>query len=129
MSYSNPFLQAHYQYADHDFGSGGATKRVQGPKGRKGRLKLISCHTTETFNAETTAGYVRVGTASDNDAYAELNFATAAANITYDSDRDDTDAIIDPVIPEDTEVLINFVAPTGNSPAGIATVNVFIDWF
>ena len=129
MSYSNPFLQAHYQYADHDFGAGGATKRVQGPTGRKGRLKLISCHTTETFNAVTTQGFVRVGTASDADEFAELQFGTAAADITFDSDRDDTDAIIDPVIPEDTEVLIAFVSPTGGTPAGIASVNVFIDWF
>ena len=129
MSYSNPFLQAHYQWHLHDFGAGAAAHEVKGPLGRRGRLKFISCNTSETFNAVTTPGYVRVGTAGDNDAYAELNFATAAADITFDSDRDDTNAIIDGDIPADTDVVVNFVSPTGGTPAGIATVNIFIDWF
>ncbi len=128
MSYSNPKLEGHYQW-NHDFGAGSGVQRVQGPKGSRGFLKAISVEVTETFTNDTTPAYVRVGTNADNDAHAEMDMGVAAIDTVYNDSNDDTDAIINGELPADTLLEVNFVAPTGGTPAGIGNVSVWIDWF
>ena len=116
MSYDNP-RRLMYSFGEHDFGAGSESLSIKGPVGLKGTLKSIQCNATETFTATTTAGFVRVGTAADNDAYGELNLATTADTDTV-SEADDTNAVLAEAIPEDTQVEITLVAPTGGTPAG-----------
>lgn len=125
--YDNP-LTITYSLGLHDFGSGGDALGIKPPAGfTRGKIRDIGVMVTETFNAVTTPGYVRVGTATDPDAYAELNMG-AAADTNYWNVLDDPDAIIAD-IPSATQLEVALVAPTGGTPAGIGYVNIVIDWF
>lgn len=127
MAYPYP-IHASYNWPSHDFGAGAGAVSFKGPPGKKGKLLDVGVHVTETFNAVTTPGYVRVGTAADPDAYAELNMGAAADTNTWNT-QDDTDAIIDPDLPADTQIEVAFVAPTGGTPAGIGTPFVIVAWY
>lgn len=112
-----------------DFGAGDSAYAIKAPNGfTKGRILEVGVVVTETFNQVTTPGYVRIGTASDADAYVELNMAAAAATDYYNN-QDDTDAIIDADIPSATQVEVACIAPTGGTPAGIGDVQIAIRWF
>ncbi len=128
MSYSDgPVIN--YPFPAVDFGAGGGNFAIKAPKGfSNGTIIEVSVTVTETFNAVTTAGFVRVGTSTDADAYVELAMGTAAATDAYGT-ADDPDAILDPLIPSGTQVEVACVAPTGGTPAGIGTVNVAIQWY
>lgn len=128
MGYSNPQMTIGYPYTDQDFGAGNISTSFKGPSGMVGRLREITVIASETFNAVTTQGYVRVGTGGDADAYAELDMgATAATDTIVASAR--SGALIAQDLPADTQVEVAFVAPTGGTPAGIATVIITVDWF
>ena len=126
MSYSNPHV-ATYTFGEHDFGAGGDALAIKSPKGfESGRIVDIGVMVTETFTAVTTPAFVRLGTATDPDAYAELNLGTAV-NTDYYNTRDDTDAVIQGDITE-AQIEVAFVAPTGGTPAGRGHVNIIIAW-
>lgn len=138
--YDKP-LTISYNFGSHDFGAGAGAHAVQRPKDAKfARIEEIHLGPiTETFNQVTTPGYVRVGTASDADKFAELNCAAAAATDGYGT-NDDQDAIkaaglrIDLDRDGDSgasldQLEVTFVAPTGGTPAGIAVVTVVISWY
>jgi len=97
---------------------------VVGPAGKVGRLEGIGAVvTTSTTSAATE---LRVGSASDADAYGTLSvpIATAGAAAAYNSATiSDIDANL---MPADTAVLI---ASDGGSTAGAADVVVTIAWF
>lgn len=128
--YENPNREKHIISHAHDFGAGGLTDSlIIGPKGKRGRLVDIELfNITEAFTADTTPGYVRVGTSGDADAYAEMSCGTAAIKAAYRASQNDTDAIINADLPADTAIYVDLVAPTGGMPAGIAGVAVVIDW-
>lgn len=126
MAYNNPRTVT-YSF-NHDFGAGSDALAIKGPTGMKGRIIDIGVMVTETFNAVTTPAYVRMGTTTDADAYAELNMGTAA-DTNYYNTQDDTDAIIDADLPADTQIEVALVAPTGGTPAGIGVVNIVVDWY
>jgi len=127
MSYSNPMVVT-YVLPAVDFGAGTTGHAIKAPAGyENGRLIDVGVAVTETFNQVTTPGYVRVGTAADPDAYAELNMGAAAATNFYNT-QDDTDAIINADV-DNTQLEVACVAPTGGTPAGIGTVHVTIAWF
>lgn len=117
-----------YNLGLHDFGAGGDALAIKGPAGKTGRIIDIGVAVTETFNQVTTPAYVRLGTAADPDAYAELNMA-AAADTDYWNTQDDTDAIIAEALPADTQIEVALVSPTGGVPAGIGHVHVAIEWY
>ena len=117
-----------YSLGIHDFGAGGDALAIKPPRNVTwGEIIDVGVMVTETFTADTTPGYVRVGTATDADAYAELNMGTAA-DTNYYNVRDDTDAIKDVEIPSSTQIEIALVAPTGGTPAGAGYVNIIIEW-
>lgn len=127
MSYSNP-LQHTYTFPAVDFGAGNSEKSFQGPKGKKGRVREIGFAVTEAFNAVTTSAKTRLGTDADNDLYAEVDMGTTAVkggiNMTGQANADKGQ-----LITADSIVEVNFVAPTGGTPTGIADVFVTVDWF
>ena len=127
MSYSNPLVIT-YNLGLHDFGTAGDALAIKAPSGyASGRIMDIGVAVTETFTATTTPAYVRLGTTTDADAYAELNMGTAA-DTNYYNTQDDTDAIIDADVTS-TQIEVALVAPTGGTPAGIGHVHVTIAWF
>lgn len=113
-----------------DFGAGDTNHAIKAPAGyRQGRLVDVGVAVSETFTETTTQGFVRVGTATDADAYAELQMGTAAATNFYNT-QDDTDAIIvDQIHDVTTQLEVACIAPTGGTPAGIGDVHIVIDWF
>lgn len=139
MSYDNP-LRVSYNMGIHDFGAGGDALALQRPVGRNfARVEEIHVAVTETFTADTTPGYVRIGTASDADKFAELAMGTAADTDGYGT-NDDTDAIkaagkeIDLDNDGDAgasldQLEVAFVAPTGGTPAGQGYVTIVMSWW
>lgn len=128
MSYSNPDRRF-YSFPAVNFGSGSA-QSIKGPRGKAGRLIAIHASCTTLFTAVTTPGRIEVGTAADTDANALFVLGTLAATdaVASDDGVTDTDAIINADIAPNTQVEVTFVAPTGGTPAGVATVSVVIDW-
>lgn len=138
-SYDQPILMS-YPLGDHDYGAGGDALAIQPPAGVSfGRIIDIHGAVKETFTAVTTAAFVRIGTAGDPDKFAELNFGTAADTDGF-STRDDPDAIkdagkfIDLARDGDSgaaldQLEVALVAPTGGTPAGIASTVVMIGWW
>lgn len=130
-SYSNP-LQLTYSFGNLNFVSGAGAYKIKPPKRcTAGRVEEIAVMVTTTFTQVTTPAYVRIGTASDNDKYAEMNMGAAAANAAYNL-QDDTDAIISNInLSGDgvSEIQVTVVAPTGGSPAGVGYLNIGISWW
>jgi hypothetical protein len=106
----------------YPLGSAADVLSCKGPKGKAGRLIEIHVAATTTF----TAGSILVGTAADTDAYASFSFG-ALADTDSASTLDgvtDTDAIIQPLIPADTQVELTYA----NGGAGAGPAFVVIDW-
>lgn len=117
-----------YTISNVDFGAGDTDHAIKAPRGYvDGRIIDVGVIVSEVFNQVTTPGYVRLGTASDPDAYAELNMAAAAATDFYNT-QDDTDAIINSAV-TDEQIEVACVAPTGGTETGIGDVVIVIDWF
>jgi hypothetical protein len=128
MSYDNPSTVT-FSFGAHDFGAGDGAKSFKLPKGYRGRLIDVGItNITEAFTNTTTAGFVRVGTDADADKYAQLNAGTTGIGDTVNT-VDDTDAIIDPDLPADTQIEVALVAPTGGTPAGIGEAYVVVEIF
>jgi hypothetical protein len=129
MSYSNPDRRS-YVFPNVDFGAGDSAQSFQGPKGKAGRLIDIHLSATETFNSVTTDANTQIGTAADPNAYALFMQGDLAAtdSVSGQDGVTDTDWLIAADIPADTQVEVTFTAPTGGTPAGIATVTVWVDW-
>ena len=129
MSYSNPDRRF-YVFPNVDYGAGDSAQSFQGPKGKTGTLIDVHLSATETFNSVTTDGNTQIGTAADPDAYALFVQGDLAAtdSVCGTDGVTDTDWLISASIPADTQVEVTCVAPTGGTPAGIATVTVVVDW-
>lgn len=127
MSYADPDRRF-YSFGEHDFGAGSESLSITGPNGKAGTLKWIHVSATEAFADGT--GDVRVGTASDPDAYAKFVLGTLADtdSAATDDGSTDTDAIIDPDIPADTQVEVTFTQPGAGSQTGKGFVTICIDW-
>jgi hypothetical protein len=133
--------QQSYNFGSHDFGAGAGAHAIQRPVGMvSGRVAEIHVGPiTEVFNAVTTPGYVRIGTAADADKFAELNMGAAAVSDGYGT-NDDPDAVkdagkfIDLNRDGDSgacldQLEVTFVAPTGGTPTGIGVVAVMMEWW
>lgn len=129
MSYSNPLHRITFALGIIDFGSAPSNIALAVPKGMTAaRIDEVSVSATETFNAVTTSGKLRIGTAGDADKFVELDCGTTAAGSSVGT-KDDTDAIkaagqsIDLTSDGDSgaavsELIVDFVAPVGGTPAG-----------
>lgn len=118
-----------YHLGTIDFGdTTDVNMAIKAPRGSAwGELIDVGVNVTEVFNEPTTPAYVRLGTTSDADYYAELNMGTAAATDYYNT-QDDPDAIINNKIPS-TQVEVALIAVTGTLPTGIGEVEITIAWY
>jgi hypothetical protein len=128
MGYANPNMSISYNFGLIDFGSDGST-RIKGPSGRKGRLRDVIVAGNTLFTAVTTPAHVKLGTAGTAGAYFDMTMGTLAADATQVASKDQAAAFISRDLPVDTDIKLNFTAPTGGSPAGKGYVTVQIDWF
>lgn len=132
-SYSNPLSQSKC-YNAQDIGNGTITKKVRPPRGKsRGRVAGIHAFASETFTQTTTPAYIQVGVTGDLDKFASLNCGATASGATLsDSDVANTlvnDGQFDLSQEAVDELTITMVAPTGGTPAGIADVEVDLEWF
>ena len=96
---------------------------------QKGRLVNVGVMVTEVFACDSTVASVRVGTAGNNDAFAELNIPDATADEDCYDVSDDTDAILDEDIPADTLVEVNLIQSTDASSdtgKGIPFIDIYV---
>jgi hypothetical protein len=104
------------------------TEVIETPAGFRGVVKAITVYNVTTqFTAVTTPAYVYVGITGDTDAY-----VTSASLGTLDADEADCPALTRGatyIIPAGQTVDVTGVAPTGGSPAGVATIGVTIQFF
>ncbi len=125
-TYDQP-LSITYSFSAHDFGAGAGTDVIQGPAGHKGRVRNVTLfEVSETFTNVTTAALIRVGTAADPDKHAEVDCGTTASGASHVNTAAE---LYNTEIAADEAVHVDYVAPTGGTPAGIGAVNVTIDWY
>lgn len=128
MSYSNP-ERGMYVFPNVDYGAGTTTHAIPVPTGKRGRLIDIQLAATESFNSVTTDGSTSIGisgTISRNALFVQGDLAAGAAISA--KNLSDPDWLVEPEIVKDSVLLVTCTAPTGGTPAGIATVTVIIDW-
>ena len=131
MPYNEPQSLV-YNFPEMDFGAtaGDTVHRLAGPEGKKGRLKSVGVVATEEFLCDSTNAQIKVGTTSDDDAYALLNITDELADGARCNEADDTDAIIDADIPADGVVEVTLVEGTdGTGVTGKGYPYVIIDWY
>jgi len=130
MSASTPLVST-YTFPAHDFGAGTGTEAFRAPDNYT-RGKLIDVGITgitEVFACDATTAKVRVGTAADADAYAELAIADTTAVGDQFNTQDDTDAIIAADL-DDTQIEVTYVACVDSgTETGIATPFVIVAWY
>jgi len=137
--YDNP-LTISYNFGVEDFADAAQALAIQRPNGKKfARIEDLHVAVTETFNAVTTSAFLRIGTASDADKFAELDMTTAADTDGYGT-VDDTDAIkaagkeIDMDNDGDSAAAIDqlevaTIANTGGTPAGQGYITIVVSWW
>ena len=135
MSYDSPMR---ITYSRNAINFGTSTSRIlRGPKGKRGRVVDINVSGTTLFTAVTTEGRVDVGVAGSAAtliANATMPLSTLAAGAALNASNV-SGALVGqpgsaiPYLAADTDFTIGFIAPTGGSPAGVADVDVTIDWF
>jgi hypothetical protein len=81
---------------------------------------------TETVAADTTAPTVKLGTAADDDAYANLVINAGAADNDCWDETDDTDAIISANIDADTLLKVTLTHAVDATAAAGAGVPFFV---
>lgn len=127
MTYDAPMVTT-LSYQAHDFGAGGATKTIVGPKGARGKvLDVLVSNVSETFTNTTTAAKVQAGVAGDLGKFVDFGLGTTASGSATSASRGD--AVTQEVAASDEPIVVTFVAPTGGTPGGIADVQVVVGWF
>ena len=138
-SYDDP-LTISYSFGLHDFAAGNLAVAIQRPKGVSScRVDELHVAVTEVFNGVTTNAFLRIGTASDADKFAELDMGAAAATdgwgtnddpdavkaagLFIDLDRDgDSSAALD-------QLEVTSLQNTGGTPTGIGWVTIVLSWY
>jgi hypothetical protein len=127
-----------YMLPSTNFATGSALE-IMGPKGKRGILVDYGVlNPTTTFTTTTTGAFIAVGSGSDPDAYGdEFALGALAADSggksvmsTYRRGSDEYNALVLPTqkIAADEKVVVTLTAPTGGTPAGVASPFVDIIW-
>ena len=122
-----PFVVT-YTFPAKDYGAATWTEVIETPAGFRGKVRAISIYdVTEAFTDDTTEARVDVGISGDIDAY-----VTSADLGTLGIAAADSPALTEGatnIIPANNTVHVTGTAPTGGTPAGIATTAVTIQYF
>lgn len=131
MSYSDPRAYIYQDTVETDFAAGtGTAWSFKGPSGKKGSLKNIGVHVTETFADDTITGKVLVGTTADPNAYGQLEIDDTTAATNAYNNQDDTDAVISDALPADTQIEVTYVQATDTgTAAGKGYAYVEVEWY
>ncbi len=124
MAYDNPKVIT-YSFGEIDVADAPEISAIKGPTGMEGRILDICCSCTETFNAVSTSAFLRLGTGTDADAYAQMTMGTTADTDAFNTWTRGTTA----VLPVDTQIEVAFIANTGGTPAGKGFYNIAIMWY
>lgn len=130
MGYHSPPVTISYHLGSINFAGAPAAQALRGPKGMTGRLRDVFIMASTAFTADTTPAKIKIGTASDDDAYALVEVPVTAATDTFMASYHDTNWELssDPIA-LDTQIEVAFVAPTGGAATGTGLVTVVMDWF
>ena len=138
-SYDNP-SRITYSFNAINFATA-SQRTIMGPKGKTGRVAFITGSCTTTFVGTSTPAAVNVGDGTTDTLYGSLTFGTAgtptASGAAIGSQPTDaTVKVCDPQAPTNgtpgqnsNNIIVKFAAGTGGTPAGVADVNILIDWF
>lgn len=120
-----------YTFNPVDFGAGTYAGSIKAPNGyTRGRILDIGIfEITETFACDSVTAKVRLGTASDADAYAELIIPDATAATDTFNTQNDTDAVKANTFTNAQIEMACVQSEDSGTAAGIATPYVIIDWF
>lgn len=120
-----------YTFIDHSFKTGSdITQVIAIPTGMSGRVAgVLIYNITESFAGSTGDAGVRVGDGSDDNLYFDSGLILDEAVDTTESIwLPDTDSATTEIPSDEDALTITLVSATG-TPAGIANVAVYIDWF
>lgn len=135
MSYDNPRKRMSYHFEDVDISSGADTTQTiavptDGTQGRSGRVTdIVISDVTQDFVGSTSDAGVRVGDGSDDDKYYDTGTVLDETVDTADNATlwlKDDGSKVDIELARST-LTVTFVTSVG-SPAGIASVTVFVEW-
>ena len=126
MAYDNP-LTVTYSLGAHTT-TNALNTTIRGPKGRRGTVRDIIFNCTTTHVLGTTPTKYQIGEGSTAEAYAVYapSAVTAPGSLAATSDGGNV-SVAD--IPADTVVTVKSVANATGSPAGVARVDLIVEWF
>lgn len=135
MTYANPVHDsmpigaAPNQPYDFGDGGGGTNFEFRTPKGQRGKVRDIVANVTETFTDDGTTGKIQVGTSSNANRFAELDFKTTSSGNDLVASQDQPDSLNKEYIPADTSVRVTIVGSTsGGTAGGKAFARILFDW-
>lgn len=120
--------QISYNLGEIDFGAGDSDHEIKGPPTMRGEVIEVHVSVTETFTDDTLDGFVRVGSAADEDEFAELDMGTTAAGTALGASGQ-SGALKGVLVGAAEDVQIACYAPTGGTPAGKGHITIVINWF
>jgi hypothetical protein len=129
MAYDNP-VTVTYSLGSHTTTSALNTT-VRGPKGLRGRVRDIIFNCTTTHVLGTTPTKYQIGEGATAEAFATFAPAAATAPTTLTASAAGAAVGANAVaeIPANTLVTVKSVANATGSPAGVARVDLVIDWY
>jgi hypothetical protein len=153
MSYDNPSKRETYVFPSSAFGATTESRKILGPKGKKGTVRDIRTYITADMVGTTTVPEINVGASAGSSEYARHRLGTTAilgntaAGTPYRARALCAAAQNNPgsaapsltdfaghvlleiaKIPADTVVFITRTAGVGGTPAGTGITEVDIDW-
>jgi hypothetical protein len=139
QTYDNP-VWVTYTWSALDCSAGDKTRKIRGPKGKKGIVELITGMATTSFVGTSTPSYLRIGDGSDADKYGQIAMGAASAGTaagslvvanTYATGLLANNPASLPFVATaaDTDVTVTCVASTGGSPAGVADYTILMRWY
>jgi hypothetical protein len=137
MSYEEPIRTSHF-WNGIDFSGGDATRQIRGPKGKKGKVVLVTANPTTSFVGTTSPGKVQVGDGTTANKYADLflgaaGAGTAAGSVAVANDYASglTGLVAGAFLTRaaDSNIVVTFKSPVDGGVAGVADVLVEVEWF
>lgn len=114
-----------------DFGAGNSTFIFGTPSTLRGKPFAVDIYNaSEAFNSVTTAARVDIGDGSDADEFALTDdFADGTTGQNFSANAGSLQVGDTEIIEAGDQVTVTCVAPTGGTPAGIASVAVTVLYF